>query len=424
MRLVLVANSFLPSFLTLGAVPAPTGEACLALLRIELDDELFLHGRVDVRALRQLQDLAGEVVVVGLEPGGDRGREVGGVADDLLDRASGPQRDDVVRPHVVARDVHAATVHLEMAVADDLPRLRARGGEAEPVDDVVEARLEHAQQLLAGDPRPLGRLLVVVAELLLEDAVIAARLLLLAELEQVLRLLDPAAPVLARRIAAPLDGALLRQAALALEEELHALAAAELALRPETSRHYTRLRFFGRTPLWACGETSLTPRISRPAAWRERMAVSRPEPGPLTNTSTFWSPCSMPLRAAESAVTWAANGVDLREPLKPAEPALSQTMTFPSLSVSVTIVLLKDVLMCAWPMAMFFLTRRRVRPRAACLRGGAIYRITSSAAPSCRGRRSSSGLCACARSSSSAGRSPGGRAGAAPRGRRRSPVGA
>src|SRR2546421_402436 len=29
----------------------------------------------------------------------------------------------------------------------------------------------------------------------------------------------------------------------------------------------------------------------------------------------------MPLRAAASAVTWAANGVDLREPLKPAPPA-------------------------------------------------------------------------------------------------------
>ena len=70
----------------------------------------------------------------------------------------------------------------------------------------------------------------------------------------------------------------------------------------------------------------------------------------------------MPLRAQESAVTWAANGVDLREPLKPAGPALSHAMTFPSLSVRLTIVLLKDVLMCAWPMAMFFFTRRRARP--------------------------------------------------------------
>src|SRR3954467_13773912 len=105
--------------------------------------------------------------------------------------------------------------------------------------------------------------------------------------------------------------------------------------------------------------------ISRPAAWSERIAVSRPEPGPLTKTSTFWSPCSMPLRAHASAVTCAANGVDLREPLNPAEPADSHAMTFPSRSVSATIVLLKLVLMCAWPIAMFLRALRRVRPRAA-----------------------------------------------------------
>jgi hypothetical protein len=71
----------------------------------------------------------------------------------------------------------------------------------------------------------------------------------------------------------------------------------------------------------------------------------------------------MPLRAAESAVTWAANGVDLREPLNPAPPADSQAITFPSLSVRETIVLLKLVLMWAWPNGMFLRTRRRPRPR-------------------------------------------------------------
>ena len=50
----------------------------------------------------------------------------------------------------------------------------------------------------------------------------------------------------------------------------------------------------------------------------------------------------MPLRAHASAVTCAANGVDLREPLNPAEPADSQAMTLPSLSVRATIVLLND----------------------------------------------------------------------------------
>src|SRR3954453_9043026 len=69
----------------------------------------------------------------------------------------------------------------------------------------------------------------------------------------------------------------------------------------------------------------------------------------------------MPLRAAESAVTCAANGVDLREPLNPAEPADSQQTTLPSVSVIVTIVLLKEVLMWATPYEMFFFTRRRER---------------------------------------------------------------
>ena len=69
----------------------------------------------------------------------------------------------------------------------------------------------------------------------------------------------------------------------------------------------------------------------------------------------------MPLRAAASAVTCAANGVDLREPLKPAPPADSQAMTFPSRSVSETIVLLKLVLMWAWPTGMFFFGLRRPR---------------------------------------------------------------
>src|SRR3954466_12837286 len=123
----------------------------------------------------------------------------------------------------------------------------------------------------------------------------------------------------------------------------------------------TLRRLRGRHPLWAWGVTSLTLVTSSPAAWRERMAVSRPEPGPLTKTSTFCSPCSMPLRAAESAVTCAANGVDLREPLKPAPPADSHAMTLPSRSVRETIVLLNDVLMCAWPIGMFFLGRRRPR---------------------------------------------------------------
>src|SRR5262249_3526048 len=159
----------------------------------------------------------------------------------------------------------------------------------------------------------------------------------------------PAAAVLAGRVGAALDAALVGEAALALEEELLALAPALLALGGGVAGHQTLRRFFGRQPLWACGETSLTVVTSRPAAWSERIAVSRPEPAPLANTSTRSRPCSIPFLAAASAGTWAPNRAGVREPLSPPEPADSQAITLPSVSVSVTIVLLKEVLMCAWP---------------------------------------------------------------------------
>src|SRR5437764_116855 len=78
MRLVRVAKAFL----SLGAAGGRPG-----LLRVKLDDQGFLDGRVDLRPLRPLQDLAGEPLVVGLQPGCDRGREVGRVADRALGRA-------------------------------------------------------------------------------------------------------------------------------------------------------------------------------------------------------------------------------------------------------------------------------------------------------------------------------------------------
>ena len=42
-----------------------------SLLRVELDDELFLNGGVDLLPLGPLEHLAGDVLVVGLEPGGN-----------------------------------------------------------------------------------------------------------------------------------------------------------------------------------------------------------------------------------------------------------------------------------------------------------------------------------------------------------------
>src|SRR5437868_542369 len=134
-----------------------------SLLRVELDDELLLHGRIDLRPLGLLQNFSGQSVVVGLQPGGDGGDEVGRIADHLLRRRVRGDGDDLVRLDLVARDVDAAAVDLEVAVAHELARLRPRRGEPEPVNDVVEPELQRAQQVLAGDPRLLRRLLVVGA---------------------------------------------------------------------------------------------------------------------------------------------------------------------------------------------------------------------------------------------------------------------
>src|SRR5262249_40419396 len=111
------------------------------------------------------------------------------------------------------------------------------------------------------------------------------------------------------------------------------------------------LRFFGgRQPLWGIGVTSLMARTSIPAVDNARTADSRPEPGPLTRTSTVRKPLSDALLAAVRAACWAANGVPLREPRKPSEPALDQATVLPSWSLMVTMVLLNVAWMCTTPL--------------------------------------------------------------------------
>src|SRR5512138_1386210 len=118
----------------------------------------------------------------------------------------------------------------------------------------------------------------------------------------------------------------------------------------------TRRRLGGRQPLCGTGVTSRIRVILKPADCRARSALSRPAPGPFTNTATLRIPCSIARRAASSAASCAANGVLLREPLKPRDPELAQEMVAPLTSVMVTMVLLNVDLMCAIPPAMFLRT--------------------------------------------------------------------
>src|SRR5690606_2165718 len=68
----------------------------------------------------------------------------------------------------------------------------------------------------------------------------------------------------------------------------------------------TRRRLDGLTPLCGIGVTSRMLVMVKPTAWRARIALSRPEPGPLISTSSVRTPCSAAFLPASSAATWAA----------------------------------------------------------------------------------------------------------------------
>src|SRR5438552_4065995 len=94
----------------------------------------------------------------------------------------------------------------------------------------------HEQRLAGHAPGAIGHR-EIATELRLEDAVHPAQLLLLTQLDRVLGELRPPLPVLAGRVVAALDRALVGVAPLALQEQLETLAPAQPAGGLRVSRH-------------------------------------------------------------------------------------------------------------------------------------------------------------------------------------------
>ena len=91
----------------------------------------------------------------------------------------GRPADNIVHLQNVGRDIGFATVDGDVAMTYDLPPLIAGLGETQAIDDVVQPHLQQAQEIVAGDPLPAHRLLVVAPELSLQHAIGSAALLLL-----------------------------------------------------------------------------------------------------------------------------------------------------------------------------------------------------------------------------------------------------
>src|SRR5207247_1831863 len=199
-----------------------------ALLRIELNDQFLVdrHGQIGSR--RQSLDAARESLGAHLEPLRnasplrklERLTDAGDLAAPLA------HRDRVPGPHQVRRHIDLPAVDAEVAVPHELPRLGARGREAEPIDDVVEPPLEQLEQGLARHAPPPVRHREVPPELPFEHTVDASQLLLLTELHRVLGELRSGLAVLARRVVPSLDGALVGVAPFAVQEELQSMTPA------------------------------------------------------------------------------------------------------------------------------------------------------------------------------------------------------
>src|SRR5690606_32955162 len=113
------------------------------------------------------------------------------------------------------------------------------------IDDIVEATFEHAQQVLAGIALLRGRLVVIAAELALEQAVHALDLLLLAQLHAIV------GQAAAARRRAMLAGLLLElalridRARRALEAEIRAFTARQFAGGSDITSHVYLFQMVG-----------------------------------------------------------------------------------------------------------------------------------------------------------------------------------
>ncbi|MDB5074649.1 MAG: hypothetical protein JWO42_828 [Chloroflexi bacterium] len=210
--------------------------------RVIFDDQLLAHALIAVRSLGDRYNAATEAFRLEAEPLRHRlgAQCFCNVLKIRKAAATVAHLDCVTDANAVRWDVGLSTIDIKVTMSHQLARLFAVRGKAKPEHDVVKPLLQKSEQRLAGHTGLLARFSEGLSELRLEEAVNPTCLLLLAELQAILRRLAAALLMRARRIRTALDRALLGHTTLAFEEQLNALSATQFAIRPSVSCHIAR----------------------------------------------------------------------------------------------------------------------------------------------------------------------------------------
>ena len=143
------------------------------LLRVQLDDQVDSDLEVDVFLGGHCNHLAGHGVLVAIQPLGSSNKCV--IFLQLLEESIGnallANSNNITGLDQVAGDVNAAAIDSEMTVVHQLASLTAGVSEAQTINNVVQTTLDGDQQVVTGLAGGSVCHLVVVTELLLQNAV-------------------------------------------------------------------------------------------------------------------------------------------------------------------------------------------------------------------------------------------------------------
>lgn len=195
----------------------------LVLLGVEFDDKSLLDRHGDLFPVRQSFYRRLIVILVELNPAWRSSPDHG--LDIFIDQGIGAallfQADDIANRYQKGGDVDFPPVDQNVIVADELSCLIPGGSKADTKHGVVQPTLEHNQQVFTGDTPLLLGLLKKETELLFEHAVHALNLLLLTQLNGVVRLLFKSRLAMLARTESPsLERTFIRKTTIAFVIEL------------------------------------------------------------------------------------------------------------------------------------------------------------------------------------------------------------